>query len=81
MIANIVLVNPSVRHIGNLGCQWQIIAAKVARFLPVLAVFIDPAEGYIVPHAILGEILPNGSFDSPQPNLVGRLARCLIACS
>lgn len=62
--------NPRVGLIGHLGQHEQVVAAKVARLLPHVAVLVQPGQRDVVPLTGLGLVPPDRGFDQPQPYFV-----------
>jgi hypothetical protein len=58
--------------VGNFCDQWQIIAVKARRVLPILAVFIESNDRCGKEFAIFNFMLPDGSLDATDPDLVNR---------
>ena len=58
--------------VTDLGDERQIITTETGRVLPVLAVFVQTADGDVVSLAALGVVLPNGRFDASHADFVNR---------
>jgi hypothetical protein len=56
--------------IYDLGNQGQVIPTKTSSLLPLLTVLIQAAYGKVMPGTIIGFVLPNGSLDSSQADLM-----------
>lgn len=69
-----LLEDPGVGHVGHFLNQGQVVSPEAVRILPlVVAVLVEPADGDIVPSAVLGIVFPDCSFDPAQSDLVNGL--------
>src|ERR1039458_4668508 len=70
-------MNPGVCLIRNLAQQQQVVPAERVGGLPVVAVFVDAAEGDVVANAAFSFVFPDRSLDVAEPDLVYGLCFCL----
>ena len=68
-----LLEDPCVSLVADFRHEWQIVAAEARRILPFVAVLVEPSNGHVVAWTVLRFVLPNGSTDATEANLVNRM--------
>ena len=66
------LEDARVGEVGHFPKHQQIVAPEALRALPLIAVFVEPGEGDVVPRLILGAILPNCRLDATDADFSQR---------
>ena len=67
-----VLEDPTVRQVGDLGDQRQVISTEAGRVLPLFAVLVEPGQRHVVADAAFGLVLPDRRPHAAQADLVDR---------
>ena len=68
-----VLLLPEAARMGEVGHfrkHQQIVAPEAVRTLPLIALFVEPREGDVVPGLVFGSVAPNGRFDAPDSDFI-----------
>ena len=58
------LEDARVGKIGHFCKHQQVVAPEALRTLPLIALFVEPREGDVVPRLFVGSIAPNRSLDA-----------------
>ncbi len=61
-----LIEDPVVCLIGDFDDQWKIISAKAGRVFPLVTVFVETAQGDILPYSVFSRVFPDAALIRPS---------------